>query len=154
MVINMKVYFIFEVKEEFKKLYKGNERILFSILKQLYYLDKSELTYGYNLFAQLTNSIKKSSLDKKIFIELHQDIPYSKRGQIHYINNLYKDEISRLEIKRSYIKLETEQNFSSFFSLLKTYSQNLFVCEFNKQDYFFLTNDETTQENVLQTSAI
>ena len=46
----MKVYFIFEVKEEFKKLYKGNERILFSILRQLYYLDKSELMYGYNLF--------------------------------------------------------------------------------------------------------
>lgn len=139
----MKVYFIFEIKDEFKKLYKGNERILFSILKQLYYLDKSELMYGYNLFAQLTNTINKTFLDKKIYIALHQEIPYSKRGQTHYINNLYKDEISRMEIKRSYIKLETEQKFSSFISHLQSYSKNFFACDFTKQDYFFLTEEET-----------
>lgn len=149
MVINMKVYFIFEVKEELKKLYKGNERILFSILKQLYYLDKSELMYGYNLFAQITNSINKTFLDKTIYIALHQDVPYSKRGQIHYINNLYKDEISRLEIKRSYIRLEIEQNFSSFTKHLIAYSPNLFACDFTKQDYFFLTQEETTKKELV-----
>lgn len=138
----MKVYFIFEVKDEFKKLYKGNERILFSILKQLYYLDKSELMYGYNLFSQLTNEIPKHKLDQKIYIEFHQDIPYSKKGQIHYINNLYKDEISRLEIKRSYIKLETEQPSSTFFQILKNYSSNLFFCDFKNHNYFFSQNEK------------
>ncbi len=139
----MKVYFIFEVKDEFKKLYEGNERILFSILKQLYYLDKSELMYGYNLFNQLTNEIPKYKLDQSIYIKLHQDVPYSKKGQVHYINNLYKDEISRLEIKRSYIKLETEQSSSTFFSILENYSENLFFCEFKQQDYFFITEHKT-----------
>ena len=138
----MKVYFIFEVKEEFKKLYKGNERILYSILKQLYYLDKSELMYGYNLFSQLTHSINKTLIDQKIYIELHQEIPYSKRGQIHYINNLYKDEISRLEIKRSYIKLELEQKKSSFFEMLGKHSRNFFACDFINQDYFFIGSKE------------
>lgn len=145
----MKVYFIFELKDEFKKLYQGNERILFSILKQLYYLDKSELMYGYNLFAQLTNSINKPLLDKKIYIDLHQEIPYSKRGQVHYINNLYKDEISRLEIKRSYIKLETEQNFSTFIKYLKSYSSNLFACDFTKQDYFFISEEENSSKELV-----
>ena len=149
MVINMKVYFIFEVKEEVKKLYQGNEKILFSILKQLYYLDKSELIYGYNLFSQLTNSINKTFLDKTIYIALHQEIPYSKRGQIHYINNLYKDEISRLEVKRSYIRLETEQNFSSFTKHLTAYSENLFACDFTKQDYFFLKEEETIKKELV-----
>lgn len=148
----MKVYFIFELKDEFKKLYQGNERILFSILKQLYYLDKSELMYGYNLFAQLTNSINKSLLDKKIYIDLHQEIPYSKRGQVHYINNLYKDEISRLEIKRSYIKLETEQNFSTFIKHLKSYSSNLFACDFTKQDYFFISEEENSSKELVLNS--
>ena len=148
----MKVYFIFELKDEFKKLYQGNERILFSILKQLYYLDKSELMYGYNLFAQLTNSINKTLLDKKIYIDLHQEIPYSKRGQVHYINNLYKDEISRLEIKRSYIKLETEQNFSTFIKHLKSYSSNLFACDFTKQDYFFISEEENSSKELVLNS--
>lgn len=146
MVIIMKVYFIFDLKEEFKKLYVGNERVLFSVLKQIYYLDKGELSFGYNLFAQLTNPIKKTEIDRKIFLKFHQDIPYSKRDQIHYINNLYKDEISRLEVKRSYIKLESEQSFTTFFSILKNFSNNYFVCEFNRQDYFFLTEEESIPE--------
>ena len=99
--------------------------------------------YGYNLFSQLTNGINKRQLDQKIFIELHQEIPYSKRNQIHYINNLYKNEISRLEIKRTYIKLEIEQEQSTFFKILENYSSNLFACDFSKQDYFFITNEET-----------
>lgn len=150
----MRVYFIFDLKEEFKKLYAGNERVLFSVLKQIYYLDKNELLFGYNLFSQLTNPIRKTELDRKIFLQFHQDIPYSKKGQIHYINNLYKDEISRLEIKRSYIKIESEQSFSTFFSILKNFSNNYFVCEFNYQDFFFLTTEEKIPLIPLQTYTI
>lgn len=119
-------------------LYRGNERILFNILKQIYYLQKEEVAYGYHMFQQLTNKIEKEKLDRYLFLELHQDIPYSKRNNIHYYNNLYKDEISRLAIKKSYIRLETEQLSSSFFTLLNEYSPNYFVCEFKYQDYFFL----------------
>ena len=86
----MKVYFIFDVKREFINLYKGNERVLYHILRQIYYLEKEEVEYGYNLFNQLINKIPKQDLDRKIFIKYHQDIPYSKRGDTHYINNLYK----------------------------------------------------------------
>ena len=150
----MKVYFIFDLKDEFIKLYSGNERVLYNILKQIYCLDKEEINFGYNLFSQLTNFINKPEIDRKIFLQFHQDIPYSKRGQIHYINNLYKDEISRLEIKRSYIKLESEQTTSTFFSILKNFSPNYFVCEFNTQDYFFLTAEEAIPSIPLQTYTI
>ena len=49
----MRVYFIFDIKEEFINLYKGNERVLYNILKQIYYLEKEEVEYGYHLFKQL-----------------------------------------------------------------------------------------------------
>ena len=42
----MRVYFIFDIKEEFINLYKGNERVLYNILKQIYYLEKEEVEYG------------------------------------------------------------------------------------------------------------
>lgn len=136
----MKVYFIFDIKKEFKSLYKGNERVLYNILKQIYYLEKSEVEYGYNLFNQLINKINKSDLDRKIFIKYHQDIPYSKRNQTHYINNLYKDEISRLTIKSSYMRLEVENNSKAFFKILSDFSENYFVCDFKNHEYFFLTS--------------
>lgn len=143
----MRVYFIFDIKEEFINLYRGNERILFNILKQIYYLEKDEAEYGYHLFKQLINPIEKSKIDRTLFLKLHQDIPYSKRGNIHYYNNLYKDEISRLTVKHSYIKIETEQLASSFCSYLNLLNPRFFVCEFRYQDYFFL-QDSLEKESI------
>ena len=119
----MKVYFIFDVKEQFISLYQNNYRVLYNILRQIYYLDREEVNYAYTLFRQLVNTIDKNTIDRDIFLKLHRDIPYSKRGNVHYINNLYKDEVSRLTIKKSYIRLETEQLNSSFFEVLKKYIQ-------------------------------
>ena len=90
----MRVYFIFDIKEQFISLYQNNYRVLYNILRQIYYLDKEEISYAYTLFSQLINKIDKNTIDRQIFLKCHKDIPYSKRGNIHYINNLYKDEIS------------------------------------------------------------
>ena len=137
----MKVYFIFDVKEQFISLYQNNYRVLYNILRQIYYLDREEVNYAYTLFRQLVNTIDKNTMDRDIFLKLHRDIPYSKRGNVHYINNLYKDEVSRLTIKNSYIRLETEQLNSSFFEVLKKYSNNFFVCDFNIRLWFILLGD-------------
>lgn len=138
----MKVYFIFDVKEQFISLYQNNYRVLYNILRQIYYLDREEVNYAYTLFRQLVNTIDKNTMDRDIFLKLHRDIPYSKRGNVHYINNLYKDEVSRLTIKKSYIRLETEQLNSSFFEVLKKYSSNYFVCDFKNYNYFFLSSSK------------
>ena len=137
----MRVYFIFDIKKQFISLYQDNYRVLYSILRQIYYLDKEEINLAYTLFSQLINPIDKNYLDRQIFLKCHRDIPYSKRGDIHYINNLYRDEISRLTIKSSYIKLEVEQYNSSFFNVLREYSNNYFVCDFKNQTYFFLKDE-------------
>jgi hypothetical protein len=134
----MKVYYIFKIKKEFVSLYKDSPSTLFHILKSIYYLDRTEVDYGYNLFRQLTLPLDKNKLDREIFIKLHQDIPYSKRKDVHFINNFYRNEVSRLTINKSYCKLEVEQNFSSFFPILEEKINNLFVCAFQKTDFFFL----------------
>ena len=134
----MKVYYIFKLKEEITSLYKDTPSVLYNILKNIYYLDREEVDYGYNLFKQLTLPIEKNKLDRDLFIRLHQDIPYSKRNEVHYINNLYRNEISRLIVNNSYLKLELEQNYSSFFKILREENSNLFACSFKTTDFFFL----------------
>ena len=134
----MKVYYIFRMKEEFIHLYKDSPSVLFHILKSIYYLDREEVDYGYHLFEQLTLPLDKNKIDRDLFIKLHQEIPYSKRGDVHYINNLYRNEISRLTINHSYGRLELEQNFSTFFPILKEELGDLFVCSFREADFFFL----------------
>lgn len=136
----MKVYFIFDIKKEFVNLYHENEKVLFDILRQIYYLDSSEITYGYTLLNQLINKINKNYIDQKIYIKYHQYIPYSKKDMTHYINNMYRDEISRLVVKNSYIKLEQEKTNSTFFEVLRNYSNNYFACDFKNKDFFFLSD--------------
>lgn len=137
----MKVYFIFEIKKEFISLYKNNQKNLYDILSRLYHLDSNQYKIGINLYNQLTNKIDKNCLEQKLYIKLHQYIPYSKKKNIHYINNLYKNEISRLTIKNSYIKLEQEQANSSFIEILANYNSNYFACDFINKDFFFLNSE-------------
>lgn len=139
----MRVFYIFKIKEEFKYLYQDNPSQLYNLLKQIYFLGKDDINYGENIFNQLIEKIDKESMDRKLFIKLHKEIPYSKRENIHIMNNLYKDEISRLVIKNTYMKIETESSFSSFFNFLAQLDENLFACDFSYIDFFFLDKIKT-----------
>lgn len=134
----MRTYYIFEIKDEFYKLYKDGPNTLYIILRQLFLLKKQQADYGFNIFNQLTKQQDKYLLNKNIFVKYHKEMIYTKLGNEHIINNLFKDEISILTIKNSHIMLSTNQNYSSFFNILIEYSNNYFVVDFKNQDYFFL----------------
>lgn len=134
----MRTYFIFQMKKEFVQLYHDNTSNLFSILRHLYYMKSHEIDYGFHLFSQLTEKIDKDGLNRAIYIQYHDEMVYSKNKEEHVINNLYKDEISVLTIKSSYILVTTNHNYSSFFTIIQSFSDHFFVCDFNYQDYFWL----------------
>ena len=137
-MIKIKVYYIFKIKKEFVNLYKDFPSVLYNILRSIYYLDKESVEYGYNLFNQLINTIDKYKLDRELYIDMHKDIPYIKKQDIHIINNLYKDEVSRLRINNFFMKLELDQEYSTFYDYLKNKEDNLFICDFKETDFFFL----------------
>ena len=139
----MRVFYIFNVKDEIYDIYNDKSNSLYKIYSHIYNLSDNELNYAKTLLDQLNNTFDKDVLDTKLFIKLHKEVPYSKRGEIHYINNLYKDEISKLIIRKRYIKIITESNTSSFFSILQKFNLNLFICDFSNSFYFFLDELKT-----------
>lgn len=139
----MRVFYIFNIKNEFKYLYKETPSLLYGILKQIYCLEKEDILYGKNIYNQIVERVEKEEIDKYLFIRLHQDMPYSKRGDVHYMNNLYKDEVSRLIAKNTYIKIETESSFSSFFNYLGDFNSDFFACDFERLDFFWLDSIKT-----------
>lgn len=134
----MKVYYIFKIKNEFVHLYKDTPSILYHILKNIYYMDKDSVEYGYHLFNQLIQTLDKTKLDRELYIQMHQDIPYTKVKDIHEIHNHYKNEYSKMMINHFYIKLELDQDYSSFYSYLQEKEKDLFACNFKTIDFFFL----------------
>lgn len=140
----MRVFYIFNLKSEFRYLYQDHPYSLFQMLKKIYSLEEKELLYGKSLFCQLIHSFDKEKLDSDLFIKLHQEMPYSKKENIHYMNNLYKNEVSRLEIKKTYMRLEIENQSSTFFDIIKELDLNLFVCDFKNLDYFFIIHGKNS----------
>lgn len=136
----MRTFYIFKLKKEFVNLYSCSPNSLYNVLRHLYFMKKNEFNYGYSLFSQLTEKIDKEDIDKKIYIKYHNEMIYSKNGNEHIINNLYKDEISIMTVKKAYILLNANKNYSSFFNTLSTISNEFFVCDFSYNDYFWIND--------------
>ena len=136
----MRIYFVFKIKDEYFELYKDTPSTLYNILNQMYYMKRGELGYGFNLFNQIIDVINKNELDKKLYIEMHTKMKYAKKGEDHILNNLYKDEVSVLKVNKTHILINSNKSYTEFFVLLNKYETNLFVCDFNNHDYFFLMN--------------
>lgn len=136
----MRIYYVFDIRSEYVDLYKETPNSLYNVLHQLYYMRKKDLEYGFNMFKQLANRIDKEELDKNIFLKLHNKMTYVKKGDNHIINNLYKDEVSALKVKYSYILINTNKSYTDFFNVLALDNRNYFVCDFINNDYFFLSN--------------
>ncbi len=136
----MRIYFVFKIKEEYIDLYKDTPNTLYNILNQMYYMKRNEIGYGFNLFNQMIERIDKFDLDKYLYVLLHTKMKYSKKGDEHVLNNLYKDEVSVLKVKSTHILINANKSYTEFFVLLNQYDPNFFVCDFNNHDYFFLSN--------------
>ena len=136
----MRIYYVIDIRSEYVDLYKETPNSLYNVLHQLYYMRKKDLEYGFNMFKQLANRIDKDEVDKNIFLKLHNKMTYVKKGDNHIINNLYKDEVSALKVKYSYILINTNKSYTDFFNTLALDNRNYFVCDFINNDYFFLSN--------------
>lgn len=136
----MRIYYVFDIRSEYVDLYKETPNSLYNVLHQLYYMRKKDLEYGFNMFKQLANRIDKDEVDKNIFLKLHNKMTYVKKKNNHIINNLYKDEVSALKVKYSYILINTNKSYTDFFNVLALDNRNYFVCDFINNDYFFLSN--------------
>ena len=60
----------------------------------------------------------------------------------------YKRRVKELGIFRRF-KIETENNYSIFFNDINNYNNNLFVCDFENMDYFWLSKLNSLQNNNL-----
>ena len=111
----MRIYFVFKIKDEYIELYKDSPRTLYNILNQMYYMKRNEIGYGFTLFNQMINRINKFDLDKYLYVLLHTKMKYSKKGENHILNNLYKDEVSVLRVKGTYILINSNKSYTELY---------------------------------------
>lgn len=133
----MRQFYIFNINNEFKYNIKIDPYILYKVFEELHNIKNNDIKYGVNIYNNITKPVNKKYLNNKIYNEYKNNYSYTKFMNKHIINNYFNKEKSTLIIKNSYIELDTSSINSTFFKYLQKY-KNLFVCDFDNKDYFWL----------------
>jgi len=117
-------------------LTKDSPYMLFKSFESIYLADRSDLYMASNLYEQLASKFNKNILNQKIVKEYKDNQHYMYTKDYHTYYNKYKDETSNLTVKNSYIVCNS--NNSRLELLKKLNGFNLFACDFENKDYFWL----------------
>lgn len=139
-MIILKVFYIFNLKKEIYDLYLNTPSVIYNFFRNIYYSKKEDLNYNSCIFKEVAEVFNKKELDLTIYIKLHNKMRYLKRNEEHIINDIFKDEISIMKIKRSYIVINSNKDNTEFFNIINEFYKECIVCDFANQKYFYLTN--------------
>lgn len=132
----MRVYYLFKINDSFSKLYYNKTYYLYKMLEQISLSSKNDFIISYRLFEQMAVAFNKTEINSKIYRRYAFDSNYLKTLNKHVLDN--KVEKTKLTVYNTYIKIKTNKNITEFFKLLSN-EENIFVCDFNNKDYFWLS---------------
>lgn len=134
----MRVYYVFVVNDFFASFYNSKPSSLYKIFEQIYNLNKNDIVLGYRIFEQIAIPFNKTNVNEYIYNRHCMELSYSRNVNVHTIKNLYFDEISKLTVYNSHIKIKTNINYPTFIDSLRNFEKNIFVCDFINKDYFWI----------------
>ena len=142
----MRTYYIFNVNKYYNYMYKDKPFKMYKIFEEIYYSKDYDSIKTYHVLEEIANSFNKIMLNEYIYFEYKLKYGYKRKDNLHYLNTTEK---SILRINNYNIKIETEGNYSEFFNEISNYNNNLFVCDFENMDYFWLSKLKTLQKEKL-----
>jgi len=133
----MRHFYIFNIKDVFLKLIRREPDILFNTLNSIYNMNIKDINYGLYIYNNIIDPINKNYVSENIYKKYLNDTRYLKFMNTHMYNNYFNKETTRLIINNSFFKLDSTSINPTFFKTLNEY-KNLFVCDFENKDYFWL----------------
>ncbi len=133
----MRQFYIFKIKNEYANLTKKNPYHLFHTLEQIYYVDRTEIELGLDLFQKIIEPFNPKQLDIELFKKYKDNYFYTKYSNVHQIHDIYRHENTKLTVCKTYLGLESTVLRPTFIKDLESVS-NLFFCDFVNKDYFWL----------------
>ncbi|MFI3307522.1 MAG: sporulation inhibitor of replication protein SirA [Mycoplasmatota bacterium] len=126
----MRTFHLFLIKKDKASMYENNEFVLYTTLKNLY-TSKTNLNFSYIIYNQICDPFKK-----EVIVNYFAKKGYIRKNNIFALLN--ETEMSLIKINYSHIILKTNNNYSSMFKILQLINKNIFIVDFNNNDYFFI----------------
>lgn len=121
---------MFIIKEKYKN------KNVFNTLNNLYNIKENNLLYGVKVFHEICNLYDKRIISSYLEIRF-KNITKIKKNQ-YYLNGYNEQDL--IIIKKSTIIIITNLNFPLILRTFNIYNHNIFVCDFENRDYFWLDN--------------
>ena len=133
----MRHFYLFDINNSLINISNGMEYNLYKFFSDIYNSDKSNYALYNKIYSSIIKPIDKKKLNNNIYNTYKTNLFYTKFKNKHcYYNYLDKEE-TRIIINNSFIKIDSNNIKPAFIKYLSKYS-NLFVCDFDNNDYFFL----------------
>lgn len=135
----MRTFYIFKINNDYYKLTKNMPFNLYKALLNIKLGTKENITYLKNEYNSLVDKYNRRELNKYIYGKMSKLDGYNLFNSVHTFNSYYTNEASKLIVNNSYMILKTNTITPYFLDYLEDIP-NLFLIDFEKGDYFYLSN--------------
>ena len=140
----MRTYYIFRINKYFAYIYKRWPHKMYKIIEELYYTREYDMLISYKYYRKFAVEFNKLAVNEYIYSVNKLNKNYHRDNNMHVINN---DKYNKLTVNGSCIILKTDDIYSVFLNDLNVYMDNLFICDFKNQDYFWLETINKDRQN-------
>ena len=130
----MRKYYLFLIKQNSKEIYLKNNLVLYQTLFNLYKLKLDDCRIGISIFNQICDIF-----NKEIIINYMKD-KYNLKIKDKYLLTNTKENIL-IKLNHSCVIIITDCNIPNILKTLYLYSKNIFVVDFQNEDYFWLSRE-------------
>ena len=135
----MRTFYIFKINNDYYKINKNMPYNLYKALLNIKLGTKENITYLKNEYNSIVDKYNKRELNKYIYGKMSKLDGYNLFNSVHTFNSYYTNEASKLIVNNSYMILKTNTITPYFLDYLEDIP-NLFLIDFEKVDYFYLSN--------------
>ena len=138
-MIILKTFYIFKINKNYINIAKKTPYNIFVLLNSIYNQNKSDINIVFNLFNEICLPINNDFFNDYIFKKLSFSDNYTRFKNIHMYNNYFTNEVSKMVIRKSHIRIKSNIRDNIFIINLSDLG-NLFICDFNNKYYEYFLN--------------
>ena len=142
----MKTFYLFKISENYINIAKKTPENIYVLLSSIYRQNKRNIDIAFNLFNEICLPINNEFFNDYIYKKLKSNEEYTKFKNTHMYNNYFTDEVSKMIIRISNIKIKSNIKENIFIINLSDLG-NLFICDFENNYYDYFLNKEISKRN-------
>lgn len=140
----MRTFYIYEINDYFTSVYDKYPYKLYKMLEDAYLSKRFNKKNTFLVYEQIIKNYNKLFVNNYIFANNKLNIYYYNKDNMHLISNI--NEYSKMLVNTYCLKLSSNVNYPRFFDNINNYSDNIFICDFINNDYFWLKKIANNKE--------